>query len=288
MIINRNDNENEKNSTNSFLEYTKKRQRYGLNNKKNDRNQKKIEYLRKKQKEIGDKLDIMEKSIDDRKGNVNKAKSLTNGLVIGGGYNSTREYNSHRDLTKEQNATKTFLYYSKYKGTNYKKTNEINEVNKMEEKEVYLTQEGYNKLNDELVHRRTVLRDEIAEKIKVAKSYGDLSENSEYDEAKTAQENNEREIASLEETLKEAKIIDESNMNTEIVQVGSTVYITNISSNKEQRYTIVGTAETNILEGKISNQSPIAKSLLGSKVGDIVQVEAPVGIVEYKIKKITI
>ena len=193
------------------------------------------------------------------------------------------QYNSHRDLTKEQNATKTFLYYNKYK-----KTNEINEVNKMEEKEVYLTQEGYNKLNDELVHRRTVLRDEIAEKIKVAKSYGDLSENSEYDEAKTAQENNEREIASLEETLKEAKIIDETNMNTEIVQVGSTVYITNISSNKEQRYTIVGTAETNILEGKISNQSPIAKSLLGSKVGDIVQVEAPVGIVEYKIKKITI
>ena len=89
MIMNRNDNENKKNSTNSFLEYTKKRQQYGLNNKKNDRNQKKIEYLRKKQKEIGDKLDMIEKSIDDRKGNANKAKSLTNGLVIGGGYNST-------------------------------------------------------------------------------------------------------------------------------------------------------------------------------------------------------
>ena len=158
----------------------------------------------------------------------------------------------------------------------------------MEEKEVIMTQEGFDKLEKELEKLKTETRAEIAERIKVALGFGDLSENSEYDEAKTAQENNEREIASLEETLKEAKIIDESNMNTEIVQVGSTVYITNISSNKEQRYTIVGTAETNILEGKISNQSPIAKSLLGSKVGDIVQVEAPVGIVEYKIKKITI
>ena len=88
--------------------------------------------------------------------------------------------------------------------------------------------------------------------------------------------------------ISQAKIIDESEINTDTVAVGNTVYITNISNNKEQKYTIVGTTESNILQGKISNESPIAKSLLGSKVGDIVQVEAPAGIIEYKIKKITL
>ena len=88
--------------------------------------------------------------------------------------------------------------------------------------------------------------------------------------------------------ISQAKIIDESEINTDTVAVGNTVYITNISNNKEQKYTIVGTTESNILQGKISNESPIAKSLLGAKVGDIVQVEAPAGIIEYKIKKITL
>ena len=144
------------------------------------------------------------------------------------------------------------------------------------------------KIEEELKRLKTTEREEIAARIKLAKSYGDLSENGEYDEAKSAQEANETRIAELEYMISQAKIIDESEINTDTVAVGNTVYITNISNNKEQKYTIVGTTESNILQGKISNESPIAKSLLGSKVGDIVQVEAPAGIIEYKIKKITL
>ena len=158
----------------------------------------------------------------------------------------------------------------------------------MEQKEVFLTEAGLLKIEEELKRLKTTEREEIAARIKLAKSYGDLSENGEYDEAKSAQEANETRIAELEYMISQAKIIDESEINTDTVAVGNTVYITNISNNKEQKYTIVGTTESNILQGKISNESPIAKSLLGSKVGDIVQVEAPAGIIEYKIKKITL
>ena len=158
----------------------------------------------------------------------------------------------------------------------------------MEHKEVFLTEEVLLKIEEELKRLKTTEREEIAARIKLAKSYGDLSENGEYDEAKSAQEANETRIAELEYMISQAKIIDESEINTDTVAVGNTVYITNISNNKEQKYTIVGTTESNILQGKISNESPIAKSLLGAKVGDIVQVEAPAGIIEYKIKKITL
>ena len=135
----------------------------------------------------------------------------------------------------------------------------------MEEKEVYLTKEGYEKLEEELKILKTEERDNIEERIKIAKSYGDLSENSEYDEARSAQAANENKIAEIEQMLKKAKIIDEKDIDTTTVQVGNTVYITNIANNKEQKYTIVGTAEANVLQGKISNESPIAKSLLRSK-----------------------
>ena len=142
---------------------------------------------------------------------------------------------------------------------------EINNRENMEEKEVYLTKEGYEKLEEELKILKTEERDNIEERIKIAKSYGDLSENSEYDEARSAQAANENKIAEIEQMLKKAKIIDEKDIDTTTVQVGNTVYITNISNNKEQKYTIVGTAEANVLQGKISNESPIAKSLLRSK-----------------------
>ena len=158
----------------------------------------------------------------------------------------------------------------------------------MEQKEVFLKESGLLRIEEELKRLKTTEREEIAARIKLAKSYGDLSENGEYDEAKSAQEANETRIAELEYMISQAKIIDESEINTDTVAVGNTVYITNISNNKEQKYTIVGTTESNILQGKISNESPIAKSLLGAKVGDIVQVEAPAGIIEYKIKKITL
>ena len=135
----------------------------------------------------------------------------------------------------------------------------------MEEKEVYLTKEGYEKLEEELKILKTEERDNIEERIKVAKSFGDLSENSEYDEARSAQAANENKILEIEQMLKKAKIIDKKDIDTTTVQVGNTVYITNIANNKEQKYTIVGTAEANVLQGKISNESPIAKSLLRSK-----------------------
>ena len=142
---------------------------------------------------------------------------------------------------------------------------EINNREIMEEKEVYLTKEGYEKLEEELKILKTEERDNIEERIKVAKSFGDLSENSEYDEARSAQAANENKILEIEQMLKKAKIIDEKDIDTTTVQVGNTVYITNIANNKEQKYTIVGTAEANVLQGKISNESPIAKSLLRSK-----------------------
>ena len=144
---------------------------------------------------------------------------------------------------------------------------EINNRENMEEKEVYLTKEGYEKLEEELKILKTEERDNIEERIKIAKSYGDLSENSEYDEARSAQAANENKIAEIEQMLKKAKIIDEKDIDTTTVQVGNTVYITNVENNKEQKYTIVGTAEASVLQGKISNESPIAKSLLRSKSG---------------------
>ena len=130
-------------------------------------------------------------------------------------------------------------------------------------------------------------REEIAERIKTAIEFGDLSENAEYDEAKAAQLLNENKIAEIEEKIKNVIIIDEDSLKTGKVEIGSTVYITNVIDKSEQKYTIVGPDEANILENKISNISPLGKSLLGNKQGDHIKVEAPVGIVEYQIKKIT-
>lgn len=153
--------------------------------------------------------------------------------------------------------------------------------------EVYLTKEGYDKILEELRELKVEKREEIAERIKTAKEFGDLSENAEYDDAKAAQLFNENKIAELEEKIKNVVIITEDALNTGKVEIGSTVYITNVSDKTEQRYTIVGADEANVLENKISNISPLGKSLLGNKIGDLIKVEAPVGIVEYKIKKIT-
>lgn len=153
--------------------------------------------------------------------------------------------------------------------------------------EVYLTKQGLEKLENELKKLKIDERDAIAERIKVATDFGDLSENSEYDEAKAAQRANEAKIFELEEKIKNVVIIDGDNLDTNKVQIGSTVYITNVENLNEQKYTIVGADEANIIENKISNVSPLGKALLGTKKDDIVQVEAPVGVVEYKIKKIT-
>ena len=157
----------------------------------------------------------------------------------------------------------------------------------MEEKEVILTQEGYDNLDKELNYLKTEKRSEIAERIKVALGFGDLSENSEYDEAKTAQAENEVKIAELENKLRHAKIIDEKEIDTDTVQIGNIVKVLDIEFNEEIEYTIVGSTEVNLAENKISNESPLGSALLGAKKNHEVEVNAPAGIMKYKILDIT-
>ena len=154
-------------------------------------------------------------------------------------------------------------------------------------KEVILTQEGYEKLEQELEYLRTTKRAEVAERIKVAIAFGDLSENSEYDEAKTAQADNEAKIADLENKIRYAKIIDESEIDTKTVQVGNNVTVLDMEFDEEVEYSIVGTTEVDLSQNKISNESPIAKALIGKKVKDVVEVEAPSGVIKMKILKIS-
>ena len=156
----------------------------------------------------------------------------------------------------------------------------------MEEKEVILTQEGYDNIEKELEYLRTEKRAEIAERIKIALGFGDLSENSEYDEAKNAQAENETKIAELENKIRYAKIIDEKDIDTKTVQIGNTVKLFDIEFDEEIEYTIVGSTEVNLAENRISNESPIGKALLGAKKGATVEVEAPAGIIKYKIVSI--
>ena len=155
------------------------------------------------------------------------------------------------------------------------------------EKEVLLTQEGYDNLEKELEYLTTEKRAEIAERIKVALGFGDLSENSEYDEAKNAQAANETKIAELENKLRYAKIIDESEIDTKTVQVGNTVKVLDMEFNEEESYTIVGSTEVDLTQNKISNESPIGAALMGAKKGQIVEAEAPAGVIKYKIISIT-
>ena len=153
----------------------------------------------------------------------------------------------------------------------------------MEEKEVILTQEGYDNLDKELNYLKTEKRAEIAERIKVALGFGDLSENSEYDEAKNAQAENEVRIAELENKIRHAKIINEKEIDTDTVQIGNTVKVLDIEFNEEFEYTIVGSTEVDIAESKISNESPLGEALLGAKKNETVEVTAPAGIMKYKI-----
>ena len=156
----------------------------------------------------------------------------------------------------------------------------------MEEKEVVLTQEGYDNLEKELNYLRTEKRAEIADRIKVALGFGDLSENSEYDEAKNAQAENEVKIAELENKVRYAKIIDEKEIDTETVQIGNIVRVLDMEFDEKIDYTIVGSTEVNLAENKISNESPLGKALLGAKKNEVVEVEAPAGVMKYKILSI--
>ena len=156
----------------------------------------------------------------------------------------------------------------------------------MEEKEVILTKEGFDNLEKELEVLRTEKRAEIAERIKVALGFGDLSENSEYDEAKNAQAENEVKIAELENKIRHAKIINESEIDTSIVQIGNTVKLHDIEFDEDVEYTIVGSTEVDLAANRVSNESPIGKALIGAKKGQTIGVETPDGTAKYKIKSI--
>ena len=153
----------------------------------------------------------------------------------------------------------------------------------MEEKDVILTQEGFNNLEKELEYLKTEKRTEIAERIKVALGFGDLSENSEYDEAKNAQASNEIKIAELENKLRYARIIDESEIDTKTVQVGNKVKVLDMEYDEELEYTIVGSTEVDLSQNKISNESPIGSALLGAKKNQVIEAQTPGGVAKYKV-----
>ena len=154
-------------------------------------------------------------------------------------------------------------------------------------KETILTEKGLQELERELEHLKTVVRKEVAEKIKVALSFGDLSENSEYDEAKSEQGKLEARIAEIEAMLKNVKIIDEENIQTDRVFVGSKVTIKDLETKEKLTYQIVGFAQADPDQGRISDESPVGRALLGKKTGETVHVEVPVGVLSYKIMAIS-
>ena len=157
----------------------------------------------------------------------------------------------------------------------------------MGEKEILLTQEGYDNLEKELDYLKTEERAAIADRIRVALGFGDLSENSEYDEAKNAQAANETKIADLENKLRHAKIIDESEIDTKTVQIGNKVKIKDLEFDEDLEYTIVGSTEVDLASNKISNESPIGAALLGAKKGETVEANTPGGVVKFKVLAIT-
>ena len=160
----------------------------------------------------------------------------------------------------------------------------------MAEKQYFVTKEGKEALEKEYELLVTVGRKDAAEKLKVARSFGDLSENSEYDEAKNDQAILEARIADLEVMLKKAVMVDENEVNRETVDIGSTVVVsvkTADGKKVDKTFKIVGSNEVNPIEGKISDESLVGKALMGKKEGKVVEVETPRGIVKYKITSVT-
>lgn len=153
-------------------------------------------------------------------------------------------------------------------------------------KQVILTYEGVKKVEEELEYLKTIKRKEVTQKIKTALSFGDLSENSEYDEAKNEQAFVEGRIATLENMLKNAKVIDDDDIKTDAVSIGSTVRVKDLESNDELELTIVGSAEADFEHMKISNEAPIGRGLIGKKVGEIATIQVPDGSIKYEILEI--
>ena len=153
-------------------------------------------------------------------------------------------------------------------------------------KKFIMTYEGVKKLEEELEYLKTVKRKEITEKIKVALGYGDLSENSEYDEAKNDQAFTEGRIIQLENMLKNAVVVDENEIPKDKVSVGSIVKVMDYEFDEEVEYTIVGSAEADPMNFKISNESPVGSALIGKKVGDLVEVAVPSGVSKFEVLEI--
>lgn len=156
----------------------------------------------------------------------------------------------------------------------------------MAEKQIIITVEGLKKLEVKLEHLKTVRRHDVAERIKQAIDFGDISENSEYEDAKNEQAFIEGEIITLEKMLRNAKLIDESDVGIDVVTVGSTVILKDLEFGDELEYTIVGSAEADPSEFKISNESPVGEAILGQKIGSVVEVNVPAGMLKYEVLNI--
>lgn len=156
----------------------------------------------------------------------------------------------------------------------------------MSPKEVILTEEGLKQLTDELNHLSTVKREEVAERIRQAREFGDITENSEYDDAKNEQALLEGRIALLQEKLRRARVVKASDVETDKVSIGSTVTLRDKDAKATRVYTLVGSAEADPANARLSNESPVGQAILGKKVGDVVTVPVPVGAVNYEIVKI--
>jgi len=156
----------------------------------------------------------------------------------------------------------------------------------MEAKKNILTYEGLKKYEEELENLKVVRRQEVAEKIKEARAQGDLSENAEYDAAKDEQRDIEARIEQLEKILKNAEVVDEEEVDLDRINVGCKVKVLDVEENEECEYKIVGSTEADSLKGKISNESPVGKALIGAKAGDVVDVETVAGVYQYKVLEI--
>lgn len=156
----------------------------------------------------------------------------------------------------------------------------------MVEKQTILTVEGLKKLEEKLDYLKSVKRREVAERIKQAIEFGDISENSEYEDAKNEQAFIEGEIITLEKNLRNAKVIEEGEISTDVVTIGSTVILKDLEFDDEIEYTIVGSTEADPTEFRISNESPVGAAILGQKIGSIIEVNVPVGVLKYEIVNI--
>lgn len=155
-----------------------------------------------------------------------------------------------------------------------------------EDREIILTKEGLEKLETELEQLKSVRREEVAERIKQAIAFGDISENSEYEDAKNEQAFIEGRILTLEKTLKNARLMTDDEIRDDVVSLGTKVTLKELKSGREVNVTVVASVESKLKDGKISNESPVGKAIMGKAVGAKVEVEAPAGIIKYKIMKV--